>query len=136
MSIHAKDFKLPSEPRRYKDGMFHLNLQLEHEHWQRDIADLRIELHDLIKCKRQIMQVTLTSWTCFDEQDKLRGKRTGLELDVTDWFMGLRGPIQNPKISGVSFAHAINQLPTVRTPWVKDVRMNVELVVKYAALSN
>lgn len=131
MSVNKKAFRLPLAA---KDGMFYLNIELEHGHWHRDVSHLRTEIHDIIKCKNKINKVLLTDWVCFDEQNQPRGKNAELELDITEWFLGPRGPVHNEKVSGISFAHAINQKPTLRTPWVKDARMDVKLIVQYSSV--
>jgi hypothetical protein len=128
MSIHAKDFRLPLKA---KDGAFYLQVELRHENWAEDIQDVRTEVHDITRCKHHVDSVTLTDWVCYDEEGTRRGVQHDLSLDITQWFMGLKGPVLNAKISGIGFAHVINQLPTVRTPWVKDVRMDVKLTIKY-----
>lgn len=130
MSINPKDFRLPLKA---KDGAFHLQVELRHDHWDNDIHDLHVEIHDLTKCKRRIESVTLTDWVCYDEQNIKRGENHGLKMDIIKWFMGNKGPVGNAKLKGIAFAHVINQFPSLRTPWVKDVRMDVRLVVKYTS---
>lgn len=129
MSINAKDFRLPLKS---KKGEFALDVELDHNHWERDVADLHVDINNIISCKRHINKIVITKWVCYDEEGIRRGANKDIALDVTDWFMGPKGPVSNDKIAAISFAHAINQLPSVRTPWVKDVCMDVSLTIHYA----
>jgi len=129
MSIRAKDFRLPLQS---KNGKFTLDIELAHKHWDRDVADLHVDVVNIVSCKRHIEKIVITKWACYDEEGIRRGSNKNISLDITEWFMSLKGPINNDKIKPISFAHAINQLPSVRTPWVKDVRMDIALTIHYS----
>ncbi len=119
-----------------KKGVFTQYFDIEHGRWTRDIEHLVDNADELLKSGRKITRVTITDWVCRDEQGTVRGQRHLLNLDVTNWFLGPRGPIKRRgDIKGISFAQAINQLPTVRTPWVHDIRMDLKLAVEYTSVA-
>ncbi|ANJ65091.1 hypothetical protein SPECIALG_280 [Erwinia phage vB_EamM_Special G] len=117
--------------RRSKEGVFTRSIEVRHDHWKRDITDLGLDVHNLVLCKQEIVSVTITAWRAYDECGVLRGSAKELKLDITEWFLGDKGPVINDAIKPLTLAFIINQQRSQRTPWVKDVRLGLNLSIVY-----
>ncbi|QZA71062.1 hypothetical protein AH06_293 [Erwinia phage AH06] len=122
MSLRAKDFYLPLTSAES------LDFKLNKDTWQADCTDMHKRLTDKM-ISRRIQAVYITAWDLFDEHGKIRGSQQKLKLDITSWFVSPKGPTNNTTIDPVSYAFQINQHPSVRTPWVRALQMNIKLIV-------